>query len=186
VVRTLDAAPNAIFANRDDALEWCENRLLAATKQHPASARQLKDIDLFKGLSTADLKQIETLARPMAFEAEATIVREEDAANLLFTMAQGVASVRLNLQGDQNARNVRLTSIGPGQSFGEMALLDGGKRSADVVTDQKVMCYGFSVEEVRELGMAYPTLLNTILSNIARDLTERLRLANNEIRTLQS
>jgi glutaminase len=101
-------------------------------------------------------------------------------------MAQGVASVRLNLQGDQNARNVRLTSIGPGQSFGEMALLDGGKRSADVVADQKVMCYGFSVEEVRELGIAYPTLLNTILSNIARDLTERLRLANNEIRTLES
>jgi glutaminase len=184
VSQTADA--NTIFANRDDALEWCENRLLAATAQHHATALQLKDIDLFKGLGPADLKQIETLARPMAFDAGATIVREGDAANLLFTMAQGVASVRLNLQGDQNARNVRLTSIGPGQSFGEMALLDGGRRSADVVADQKVLCYGFSVEELRELGVAHPMILNTILSNIARDLTERLRLANNEIRTLES
>ncbi len=181
-----DGAHNAIFANRDDALEWCENRLLAATTHHHASALQLKDIDLFKGLSSTDLKIIETLARPMVFDAGATIVREGDAANLLFTMAQGVASVRLILQGDQNARNVRLTSIGPGQSFGEMALLDGGKRSADVVADQKVLCYGFSVEELRELGVAHPTILNTILSNIARDLTERLRLANNEIRALES
>lgn len=186
VSESMGDAPNTIFANRDDALEWCENRLLAATTQPHPNALPLKDIDIFKGLSSSDLKKIESLARPMAFDSGATIVREGDAANLLFAMAQGVASVRLTLHGDQGARNVRLSSFGPGQSFGEMALLDGGKRSADVVADQKVLCYGFSVEELRELGVANPTILTTILSNIARDLTERLRLANNEIRTLES
>ncbi len=186
ITSVLGGAPNTIFANRDEALEWCENRLLAATAQQLSRALPLKDIDIFKGLSSSDLKKIEALARPMAFDSGAVIVREGDAANLLFAMAQGVASVRLTLPGDQDSRSVRLSSFGPGQSFGEMALLDGGKRSADVVADQKVMCYGFSVEELRELGVADPTILTTILSNIARDLTERLRLANNEIRTLES
>ena len=43
-------------------------------------------------------------------------------------------------------------------SFGEMALLDGGKRSADIVADEKVICYGLAVEQLHELAAEIPTL----------------------------
>ena len=54
-------------------------------------------------------------------------------------------------------RVVRVASLGPGLSFGEMALIDGGRRSADVVADERVVCYGFSVEQLREIGKTTPT-----------------------------
>jgi glutaminase len=178
--------PHTIFDNRDQALEWCENQLLAkAIEADHASALQLRDLDIFKGLSHSELKLVESTASPMVFEAGSTIVKEGDAARLFFVVAQGIASVRLSVGGDAGARSVRVGSIGPGMSFGEMALLDGGKRSADVVADQRVVCYGFSVEELQEISRTTPSVLITILSNINRDMTERLRLANNEIRALE-
>ena len=78
-----------------------------------------------------------------------------------------------------------MASIGPGLSFGEMALLDGGKRSADVVADERVICYGLAVEQLHEIAAQHPNILVTILGNLTRDFSERLRHANEEIRTLE-
>jgi glutaminase len=79
----------------------------------------------------------------------------------------------------------RVASLGPGLTFGEMALFGGGARSADVVADEKVICYGLSVEEVNEVTAAHPNIMVTILSNLTRDFSERLRHANEAIRSLE-
>ena len=89
-------------------------------------------------------------------------------------------TVQLRVRSPAGERTVRVASLGPGVSFGEMALLDGQARSADVVADERVVCYGFSVEALRELGRAHPNLIATILGNMMRDLSERLRRANDE------
>lgn len=66
-----------------------------------------------------------------------------------------------------------------------MALIDGGRRSADIVADERTVCYGVSVEQLREVGREYPNLLVTIMGNMMRDFSERLRRANDEIRALE-
>ena len=175
-----------IFEHRDQALEWCENRLIADL----ASGRDrtkfgLASLDLFKGLSRDEVRLIEGLARPLVFEKGQTIVREGDAAKLFFAVARGTVSVQLRVPAGDSERVVRIASLGPGLSFGEMAPLDGGQRSADVVADERVICYGFSVEELKELGRAHPALITTILGNMMRDFSERLRRANDEIRALE-
>jgi glutaminase len=177
---------DVIFEHRDQALEWCENRLIADL----ASGRDrtkfgLASLDLFKGLSRDEVRLIEGLARPLVFEKGQTIVREGDAAKLFFAVARGTVSVQLRVPAGDSERVVRIASLGPGLSFGEMALLDGGQRSADVVADERVICYGFSVEELKELGRAHPALITTILGNMMRDFSERLRRANDEIRALE-
>ena len=65
-----------------------------------------------------------------------------------------------------------------------MALIDGGKRSADVVADELVTCYGFSVERLKDPENGCASLLSTIMANVARSLSERLRSANEEIVSL--
>jgi glutaminase len=112
-------------------------------------------------------------------------VREGDEAHLFFVVTRGAASVRLSLD-PEGGRKVRVASIGPGASFGEMALLDGGKRSADVIADERVVCYGFSVDELRKLGDERPAILIKMFGNMMRDLSERLRRANSEIRALEN
>jgi glutaminase len=66
-----------------------------------------------------------------------------------------------------------------------MALLDGGTRSADVIANEKVICYGLGVEELHELADEHPNVMITILGNLTREFSERLRHANEEISVLE-
>lgn len=174
------------FPDGDAALEWCEDSILAeAGASGWSTPLPLSRIDLFRGLSREELRPLERMARPLVFLAGQTILKEGDAAHLLFVVAQGTASVRLGLSGDGAEKSVRVAAFGPGAMLGEMALLSGGTRTADVVADERVICYGFTIDELRELEATEPHIVNTILLNLARELADRVRRANDEIRTLK-
>ncbi len=173
----------AVFDTSDSALEWCEDQLIAASEHSGGQAAlALAQLDVFRGLSRESVKALESLARPFSFEAGQYIFREGDPARLFFVVAQGAASVRLPLE---NGGFVRVVSFGPGATVGEMALLDGGARSADVVADTRVVCYGFAIEDLRALAAAAPDLFGAVMFNIAADLAERLRAVNAEVRALK-
>jgi glutaminase len=102
---------------------------------------------------------------------------------------RAIAYMRLNTGMDRatktGEKRRRVASLGPGPTFGEMALFDGCARSADVVADEKVICYGLAVEQLKELAVTHPNFMLTILSNLTRDFSERLRHANEAIRSLE-
>ncbi len=175
-----------IYEHRDQALEWCEKSLLAATLPgRDLTKFSLAQLDIFRGLSRDELRILEGMVRPMVFEAGDAIVREGDEARLFFVVARGTVTVQLRIRHEGGDRVFRIASLGPGLTFGEMALLDGGRRSADIVADERAVCYGFSVEALREVGKTNPNLMMTIMGNMMRDFSERLRRANDEIRALE-
>ncbi len=174
-----------IFRDTDAALEWCEDQLLANSQQGGASTKfALSELDLFKGLTPQEIRLVETIVRPLIFEKGQVIIHEGAEANLFFVVARGTVSVQIRVPG-QGDRKKRVASIGPGLSFGEMALLDGGKRSADVIAEERVICYGLAVDELEAIAAEHPNIMITILGNLTRDFSERLRHANEEIRTLE-
>jgi glutaminase len=173
----------ALHDTTDQALEVGEDELLRGEPDtFDRSKLSLGQLDLFRGLDRDDCRRLEEIAQAMRFDAGEAIFREGDAAHLLFIVASGSVTVSLALE---DGRRRRLACFGPGMSFGEMALLDGGRRSADVTADEAVVCYGFAVERLRELGAERPTVLITILGNLARDISDRLRRANLELRALE-
>ena len=87
----------------------------------------------------------------MHFEKGEVILREGDPARLFFVVAKGRLG---DADGGTAGGASGSPAVGPGLTFGEMALLDGGSRSADVIADEKVICYGLAVESLRELGGA--------------------------------
>lgn len=170
-------------ADTDAALEWCENRLLAGDPDKADRTRfALSRLSVFAGLDAGQCRRIEDVIQPLQFEAGETIMREGDAARMLFIIARGSVTVSV---GTETGRRKRLACIGPGLSFGEMALLDGSPRSADVTADETVVCYGLSRQALEMLGRSDPAILITILQNLMNDLSNRLRQANTEIRTLE-
>ena len=173
------------FKDTDAALEWCEDRLLAASGEEGTGTKfALSKLDLLKGLSPDEYRLIETIVKPLVFEKGEVIIREGSDAKLFFVVARGTVSVQIRVQG-QDGRKRRIASMGPGMSFGEMALLDGGKRSADIVADERVICYGLAVQQLQELAAEHPNILITILGNLTREFSERLRHANEEISALE-
>jgi glutaminase len=174
-----------MFHDTDAALEWCEDRLLDDGKRGSLGTKfALAEINLFKGLKPDECRLLESIVQPLVFEKGDVIIREGAEANLFFVLARGTVSVQIRVPG-RGERKKRVASIGPGLSFGEMALLDGGTRSADIVADERVICYGLRVEQLHELTAAHPNIMITILSNLTREFSERLRHANEEIGVLE-
>jgi glutaminase len=183
--RSLTAAvqsPDVVFAEDTDiALEWCETALLRTGAVDATAAKwSLASLDVFEGLGREELRLLEGIVQTLQFEEGQTVIRTGDPAHLFFVVASGSVSVWLPLPG---GRRRRLASIGPGLTFGEMALLDGGPRSADVVADARTICYGFSVLKLQEMTAEHPAAVIAILRNLIRNFSERLRLANRELST---
>ncbi|ODA68244.1 Glutaminase 2 [Methyloligella halotolerans] len=175
-----------LFEDADAALEWCEDQLLDTLAPSRSEAKfALSELEIFKGLDPSECRMIEGLLRPLIFERGEVIIREGDAARLFFVVARGTASVQIGVSAHGRQRMRRVASIGPGLTFGEMALLDGGTRSATIVADERVVCYGLAVEALHELAEDHPNIMITILGNLTRDFSERLRHANAEIRALE-
>ena len=171
-----------IEPDTDRALEWCEEQTLAGQGGDADNAKfALWRLDIFKGLNRDECRMLETIVQPMSFAKDEVILREGDPARLFFVVARGSVRVTLAVSGE---RSRRIACIGPGLAFGEMALFDGGRRSATVIADEPVVCYGLAVESLRGLAKEHPNILTTILSNLARDLSARLRVANRELRAL--
>lgn len=173
----------AVIADTDRALEHFEDAILReAPGGHHEARFALSQLDILKGLKPEEYKLLETIVQPFHFKQGDVILRQGDPARLFFVIARGSVSISIAIDGE---RRKRIACFGPGVSFGEMALLDGGLRSASAIADETVICYGLSVERIRELAADHPNIMITILGNLTRDFSERLRRANEEIRTLE-
>jgi len=90
------------------------------------------------------------------------------------------------LNRDEEGREVILTLLGAGECFGEMGLIDGSPRSADVVATADVECRVIGRSLFEDIGKLLPALKAKILNEIALQLCDRLRQANIEISALRS
>jgi len=87
----------------------------------------LSGVPLFESLSGRERSLVARAARTVAAGAAEELVREGEPGDEFFLILDGTATVR------RNGRKV--ASLGPGDYFGELAILDGARRSATVVAD---------------------------------------------------
>jgi glutaminase len=174
--------PLAFASDADTALEAAEERLLTKHYERADTAKYaFSKIDIFAGLSREDYRVLEGFVSTYSYSKGEQIIREGDIANAVFVVASGSVSVSIDLS---DGRRKRLAAVGPGFAFGEMALVEGGTRTADVYADEPVVCYVFSVDQINALQKDHPKIPITILSNLAQSLSKRLQQANQEIRLL--
>jgi len=78
----------------------------------------------------------------------------------------------------------RVTSLGPGMEFGEMALIGQTTRSASVFADSEVTCLVLEAQDIERLSEQNPLFKIRLLENLAREMADRLRGANQWIAAL--
>ena len=109
------------------------------------------------------------------------IVHEGDDGDSVFFLLSGTVDVQVRLDG---GRTHRLSTVGPGVAFGELAMLDRSRRSADVVATDDSMLARVAVDDLCGLGDRHPQMMATIYRNLAANLARRLRAANEQVRAL--
>jgi len=108
-----------------------------------ASVEALQRVPLFSDLSRQELKRIASVFKERRFAAGETVIQQGSGGAAFFVINSGEASVSVN------GRQQRV--LGPGDSFGELALIDEGIRTATVTASTELLCSGVTFWDFRPL-----------------------------------
>ena len=109
------------------------------------ATESLRRVPLFAGLDRKELELLAKLAKEQRYEPGATIVKAGTSGHGLYIIKEGNVSVVRDGQ--------KVASFGPGQFFGEVSVLDGGPRTADVRADTDTVCLTLISWEIKPLLM---------------------------------
>src|ERR1700709_53968 len=91
------------------------------------SAELLRSVPLFADLEAAELERFSRVAVPRSFPAGTRVFHEGDRSDACYIVREG--SFRVTRE-HSDGRAITLATLGPGEVFGELAMLDGDTRSA--------------------------------------------------------
>lgn len=165
--RRLHLAPDV-----DRALEWAEDRLLATAgiAALPDRPLALAETVLADGLDEAQLAALAAELDELHFAAGTAVFRAGEPGDALYLSTQGTIAVLL-----PGSPSKRIAAFAPGVIVGEMALLEGQPRSADAYAEGDVTVLRLSRQAFERLRREHPALAATLLLNVSRQLSSRLR-----------
>lgn len=151
------------------ALAELLNRPGASTQRsQPAppgpTADLLARVPLFSGLGRRPLHQLAKATSAVRFRSGAKILTEGQPGATFFVILSGQASV--------TKKGRRLSRLKSGDHFGELALLDGGPRAADVIAESDVLALRLDRSAFLRLVRSDPRVATTLLAEIAGRLRE--------------
>lgn len=119
---------------------------------------------LFRGLVPDDLAAVAAAAIEVDFPAERVIARQGEIGTGFFIVVSG----RVRVVRDGTA----VAHLGPGEFFGELSILDGGPRVAQVVTDEPTVCLAIPSWDFERVLREEPGVALAVLKVVAARLRE--------------
>ena len=130
-----------------------------------AKLELLGNVSLFSACSKADLSRVASLVDQVEAPAGKVLTRQGDPGRECFVIVEGSAKATM--------RGRRSITLGPGSFFGEMALLDGGPRSATVRAHTDMQLLVLDSRSFSDLLDDVPA----VRRNVMRGMADRLRHA---------
>jgi CRP-like cAMP-binding protein len=154
---------------RDTILPSYRGRLVGPSRQRPhaglrRSVAALAAVPLFDGFSKRHLRRLAAEADPVEVEPRRAIVEEGQAGEALFVVLRGTAQV---VRGSR-----KVGALIPGDFFGELSALDGGPRTASVVSDTPMEVLRLYRHTLRKMVEQEPALAMGLLEGLARRLRQ--------------
>lgn len=179
-----DGTAFRVFPTLDEALEWVEDRVLAAHggARVVAKALPLGEVDCLRGAGAELVAALERLVVERELKKGELVFRAGDAGDTLLFVRRGAIRVQLALA---DGRTLRLATFGAGDVCGEMAFIDGGTRSADAIALEDASVYELSRAALDRAAAQAPDVAELVFLGLARTLSTRLRQADRELHALQ-
>jgi len=122
--------------------------------------KTLAKIPLFKECTKKELQAVSRLVTPINVKAGKVLTKEGDAGREFMIIATGSASVR--------RKGRKIATLGPGDFFGELALLAGVPRTATVIAESDMVVEALNRAEFATLLDESPSIARKVLSAVAR------------------
>jgi len=135
----------------------------------------LKKIDIFEGLSVAELSAVGSVTEQVFHKAQEIVIRAGEIGETMFLILDGEVSVHIP---DQTGGEIEVDRIRSGDYFGEMALFENIPRTATVRTQTRTRLLVLHKQEFNEIVREYPQ----IALEICKVLSARIRKLHGRIK----
>ena len=148
--------------------------MIPAVPEGEGTAALLARLEMFSGLSDAELDQLAAVAVPRSYQGGEVVFREGDRGDTCHVVRSGSLKAT-KTHGD--GRTIALTELRPGDMFGELALFSGELRSATIEALEPASTVALLADDIRRLLTAQPDIAIKMLAALAH----RVRAANERI-----
>ena len=170
-----------VAPNLDAALESCQNAIIEAHQTHDSEAGTLREwfAEALGGAENAD--QLIQHCKRIEVRPGEIIVREGDPANSMHFILDGRVGIMVNAV----SAPIRVRSLGPHTTIGEMGLITGQPRSATMQAELVSVLYELNASAYEHIKRENPGLSHALMTYIITVMAERLSFANRSIGVLQ-
>ncbi len=141
-------------------------------RSHGGNETPIAQIALFQGLSPRSLARVSGIATAHRYPLGAVLFRAGDVGDRLYLILEGRVRISREVPG---MGEEALTILGPGNYFGEMAIIDAAPRSADAHVHEACSLLEIRKDEMEHLLLVDRDLAYEVLWNVVRTLSARLR-----------
>jgi CRP/FNR family cyclic AMP-dependent transcriptional regulator len=124
----------------------------------------LKRVPIFEGLEDRELERIAASMKQRTFRAGDTVTTEGQGGVGFFVIEDGEA--RVTIHGDERRR------LGPGDYFGEVALLTDRPRTATITAESDLRCYGMTSWDFKPLVETHGSIAWKLLQAMAKNYAD--------------
>lgn len=141
----------------------------------------LKQSDIFYQFTPTQLELVANLCREVVLSKDEMVFEENSGSTELYVIASG--SVNILINSSAGKRGTVVAKLGRGQSFGEVALVDEGLRSASArAAEKETRLIIIPRDRLLMLCETYPQLGYRLMYNLSADLAMKIRNTDLRIR----
>jgi SulP family sulfate permease len=172
-----------LMPDLDQGLEWCEDQIgISEFAPEVTAQTSAQDLLVRSGMSEIEAKQLAKVLEPIEIDTDEALIREGDPAEDLYFILRG----RVSIWGEfSETEPVRLRTLGPGTTVGEIGLYLDSTRSANVLADEPTTAMKLSGDALETLRHKDPALLAAFHEMIARQLSEWVVQSDRGLRALR-
>ncbi|MBU3951318.1 MAG: MMPL family transporter [Proteobacteria bacterium] len=137
----------------------------------------VKNSQLFNRLNAWQMKRVILLGRILETPRGEIAIHYGDPGDSMFLLLEGSAQV---LGRDANGNKSMVATLTPGEVFGEIAMVDPGMRTADILATQNMKYLEFSWKGMKRIRLIYPRIAVHLYRNLAQILGARLKEATSQ------
>jgi CRP/FNR family transcriptional regulator len=161
---------------------WYAMRMTPVSREDTIAL--LHGVSVFSTLSPEELERVAQVAVPRRFAAGEVIFKEGDEGTSCYIVRSGRARA---IREHPDGRSITLAHFARGDIFGEMAMLDGERRSATVETVEGTETIAIPSADMHRLLREYPDISVKLIAALGRRLRHtNERLARQSFQTVQS
>src|SRR6266481_4017299 len=172
----------SIIAELDQALEWCENEIIAQHQNLEQEEASLRDWFMQILGTEHDAEELMRRCQRIEVDAGEIIVRAGDPADSMHFILDGRVGIMVPADED---RTTRVRSLGRYTTIGEMGLVSHAPRNATIQAEVASVLYVLDADQFEIIKRNDPALSHKLLTYFVSVMAERLTFANRMIAVLR-